>query len=133
MNATTDRIIETTPRPTLRARPYDKWQFVVTSRGFEARLWLDVNAMTPEERAEYEKEEKEMEAMDAAFPGVGGGPPDPVWPTLELAKEYAAFEDRYESIDQDLHAFGAPSECYEDAFAGYDAQREALMAMAVKP
>jgi hypothetical protein len=125
---TTERIEKTAQRALLHNHPAMKWQFIRTAAGhWRAQEWLDVNALSVGERIDYEANEPPPD-MFVDMPTE----PVPLWPSLAFAERWAALCDAGANIDEDLHAYGAPSECYRDAYAAHERKVNAMLTQAVQ-
>ncbi len=130
---TTETIIATAVRSLMDGHPSMCWQFLRDDRGFFAREWFDINALNEQERAEYDAEPMPPECAEDLEYTAHLDLSRPRFPTLELAKEYAALCDGNDNIGADMRAFGAPSECYTDAYRGHNRRMCELLAKSDRP
>lgn len=111
------------------AHACERWRIVQLEDGrFRAEQWVDRDRMTDEERAEYEKDEEQWAAYEVQYPGTYPEQPIPTFPTEALAVEYTRLIDEQDGTDDDLHAFGAPSECYRDAHRSLERREQEFWA-----
>jgi hypothetical protein len=126
---TTDRIEKTAPRALMHDHPAMKWQFIRTPAGhWRAQEWLDVNALSYDERIDYEANEP----PPCMFVAEMELEPLPLWPSLAFAERWAALCDAGANIDDDMAAFHAPSECYADAYRAHERKVTAMLTQAVQ-
>lgn len=126
-----EKIIKTTPRKFLGASQAERWQFIQDKIGFRTVPWVDINKLTKEERVEFESApdsapwfmDTEQETFCKSM--------QPRFPTLALAEEWAALEDKEITLSEDMQAFWAPSECYAPSFAEIEKQRTGLLLKAI--
>ena len=131
-----ERIVKTFPRGTMFSIAAEKWQIVWDPRGYFPVEWLDVNAFTPEERAEYERDL----AQCAEIPDSVRDPFEvaeqaeraaiPRFPREDLAVEWANLIDREVSLSEDMSVMHAPGECYRNPMRAIDERRRELLALA---
>jgi len=121
-------IIETFDANTAGGRPGERWRIEQDADGaFTATFHLDPAFMTPEDREHtllVTTEEQD------AFADEGGwrSEPEPRWPTLELARKWAALQDAFTSVGDEMSAYHAPSECAPAAYEPLEAEERALLA-----
>ena len=107
------------------------WRFFQDNKGFYCLSDTDLSKLTAEQYKEYQQDLScypgwlDSEDSDYAAQQMRH------FPTLALAFEYAKLVDEEESISEDLDAFHAPSECYRDAFRGFEVRFEAILRQAV--
>lgn len=124
-----DWIIKTTECRSFGAHAAERWQFIRDERGVRAQAWFDINRLTSQEQAAYEKAMEEYPDAEAE-----GYPPEelPRWPTVMLAERWAALIDEERSLGEELGAYNAPGECGTRAYAELEKRRRELLKYAVK-
>ena len=90
--------------------------------GYTFRTELDLETLTPSERAEYFAE------PDLWPYGYENGPvyPNPVFRSVKVAVRYAKLVDEADAIQNEMVAFNAPSECSVRLFDRIELEQERL-------
>ena len=119
-------IIEIFAANAFSSRPGEMWKIEQDADGaFLAVSYVDPAFMTMEDRTRYIADTLEDLSVDEI---AWRSEPEPRWPTLELAREWAALQDAFTSVGDEMSAYHAPSECAPAAYEPLEAEERALLA-----